>query len=273
MILSANTQSYSTYGTHLPTCTTLPFIYGVNQMNLGGIGISSTNSTKVRVVGIKLNGANRYFSTPVIIIDRTLYGVGGVVPNVSELVGNAVRTIYQSVFNLTNIPFLFTVNWDSTFLKNFTSHAIDNSTHTNHNNNNCFMIYQFLNSSGVWGADYLNTFNSLDSNFGPVTPLSINSDVYLYIRFALSSINKIEIASLVTAHPDIILEGLPINPIDIEINLTYLQKLSESLITQLLYPLLLKETATNCVINITGTINLNNEIKTQLQSLGWTVNI
>lgn len=244
-----------------------PFSSLANDMNIGGIGISATNNLGVRVVGIRLDGSNRYFTLPVTIIDRFLYGLSGVVPDVSKIVGAAVRDIYTDVFSLSDIPFLFTVGWNANTLENYTAHAIDNNPDNGLNNPSAYLIYQFKNMSGVWSNDYAPSFNYLSTS-----SLAINSDIDPLARCALNSVDTIELKSLFTQQPDIILDGLPSTPSNKTINLTYMSHLSIAFLDQLFFPLLQKNNVTNSEINGTTLTLLSTTTKNNLQNKGWVVN-
>ncbi len=244
-----------------------PFSGGLNEMNIGGIGIGASNNLGVRVVGVRLDGQNRIFTTPVTIIDRQLYGIGGVVPSASKDVGAAVRDVYSNVFSLSNIPFLFTVGWNANALENYTAHAIDNDPDNGLNNPTAYMIYQFKDMFGVWGANYAPSFNYLAQS-----SLAINSDIDPFARCALSSVKNIELKSLYTTQPDIILESMPNNPQNITITLTYMSHLSSIFMEQIFYPVIEKGVSTNCEINGSSLTNLPSTTKTNLQNLGWIVN-
>jgi len=268
MIFLNNAKTYSTYGTELPDCKSVPFDGGSNKMNIGGLGFSISTNQAVRVVGVKLDGTEYFFPNPVVFIDRTLYGTSGVLPNASELVGNAMRSLYFDEFALEEIPFLFTCGYDSVLLKNYTAHAIDNSSISGLTNTSAYMIYQFKDNLGVWGSNYgSGTYNILAT-----ASLAIESDIDPYMRCSLENILNIEIKSLYTNTPDIILSGMPINPFNITILLTYVSHLSSAFIDQLFYPVLQLGTATGCIINNIGTVNMSITLKNQLQSLGWIVN-
>lgn len=268
MIFLNNAKTYSVYGTELPECKSIPFDSGTHKMNIGGIGFFVHSTLAVRVVGMKLNGVEYFFSSPVVFIDRMLYGTFGIVPNASELVGNAVRSLYYDQFSLEEIPFLFTCGYDGVLGQNYTAHAIDNSSISGLNNTDAYMIYQFKNNAGVWGANYgAGTYNILST-----ASLAIESDIDPYMRCSLENILEIEIKSLYTTTPDIILSGMKQNPVNVTILLTYVSHLSSAFIDQLFYPVLQLGTATGCVINNIEPVNMSISLKNQLQSLGWTVN-
>lgn len=268
MIFIGKSQAYSKYGTYLPECKAVPFSTGSLEMNIGGIGIVAATNTAVRVVGIKIDGTERFFDVPVTFIDRNLFGVSGIYPNASELVGNAVRDLYQSEFSLTEIPFLFTCGWDVVLSRNYTAHAIDNNGVSPHNNTNAYMIYQFRDNFGNWGLNYgSGTYNN------PTTAsLAIESDIDPYMRCSLENIQNIEIKSLFTTTPDIILEGIKENPENLTILLTYVSYLTSDEIAQLFNPILQKGAATNCDINNIDPVNMSEALKTELETLGWSVN-
>lgn len=268
MFFVANAQKYSPFGTPLPPCQVTPFSSSVGGMNIGGIGILASSVIAVRIVGARINNTEHFFPTPVLVIDRLVNGIAGTYSNASELVGNAMRTLYSSVFSMSKIPFLFTIGWDVVLSKNYTAHAIDNSTITNHNNANAYMIYQFRDINGIWGSNYGNgTYNVLST-----TSLAIESDIDPLMRCSLNNITNIEIKSLYTSQPDIILSGIPMNPNNINILLTYISYLSYAQIDQLFYPVLQLGAATGCSIDNFDTVNMSAGTKAQLQALGWAVN-
>lgn len=269
MIFIGKTQRYTRYGTYLPECKAVPFDNGTNKMNIGGIGINGNSNTGVRLVGAKVNTVEYLFDNPVLIIDRLNYGVAGIVPNASELVGNAMRTLYQNEFSLIEIPFLFTCGWDEVLIKNYTAHAFDNSSISGHDNSDAYMIYQFRDIYGNWSVNY----GSGTYNLVTTTSLAIESDIDPYMRCSLENIEDIEIKSVYTTTPDIILDGVADNPNNLTILLTYVSYLTEDEITQLFYPILQKGAATSCTINKIGNINMSASLKSQLEGLGWTVNI
>lgn len=265
MIFINKPQKYSPFGTNLPDCKSIPFDSGEDKINIGGIGISINSNTSVRCVGVKLNGVEYFFPNPVVFIDRTLYGPAGVFPNTSELIGNAMRSLYFNEFSLTDVPFLFTCGYDSVSLQNFTAHGIDNSSITNHNNTNAYMIYQFRDNSGNWSANY----GSGSFNFAFTSSIAINSDIDPYMRCSLENISNIELKSLYTTQPDIILSGLKNNPNNVSITLTYISHLSSNFIDQLFYPVLQLGQSTNCSVFNIGAVNMSTNLKLKLQELGW----
>ena len=267
MIFIHKAQTYSPFGTFIPDCKSVPFSGGANKMNIGGLGFNSATNNAVRVVGMKINGSEQLFDSPVEFINRALYGVQGVYPKASELVGNAVRTFYYNEYSMEEVPFLFTCGWDVNLQKNYTAHAIDNSSITGHTNTSAYMIYQFQDNLGVWGANTGATYNILST-----ASLAIESDIDPYMRCSLENILAIEIKSLYTTNPDIILLGVIENPVNLNILLTYVSHLSSSFIDQLFYPILQKGTATNCTVDKIGAVYMSLSLKTQLQNLGWTVN-
>lgn len=266
MIFIHKAQTYSPFGTYIPECKSVPFDGGSNKMNIGGIGFSTNTNNAVRIMGIKINGTEHLFTNSIEFINRTLYGVQGVYPNASELVGNAIRTFYYDEFSMEDVPFLFTCGWDATLQKNYTAHAIDNSSITGHTNTNAYLIYQFQDNLGVWGANTGNTYNIVST-----ASLAIESDIDPYMRCSLENILNIEIKSLYTTQPDIILSGVIENPVNLTIQLTYVSHLSSAFIDQLFYPILQKGNCTGCAINKVGVVNMSLTLKTQLQNLGWSV--
>lgn len=266
MIIVNNPNSYSTFGTFLPQCRSEPFSGDSYGLNIGGIGILTPSVLGVRVVGIRINLNDYFFNKPVEIIDRINYSTIGIVPNVSKLVGESVRSLYENQFSLIGVPFLFTLGWDPILMQNYTAHAIDNSDISGHDNATAYMIYQFKNNSGVWGANYSGSYNGVST-----TALAINSDIDPYVRCCLENIKKIELKSLYTQQPDVILEGIKKNPTNMTIDLTYNTHLSISFIDQLFYPILQKGTATNSKIRASGFVNMSISLKSKLQNLGWTV--
>lgn len=268
MIFIHRPQVYTKFGTHVPDCKSVPFSSSINGMNKGGIGVLSSLHNAVRIVGARINGTDKIFPTPVNVIDRTLYGPTGIFPNASELVGNAMRTMYLDEFSLTDIPFLFTIGWDASLSRNYTAHAIDNSSISGHGNGTAYMIYQLRSNAGVWGSNYgSGTFNVVTT-----ASLAIESDIDPYMRCSLENITDIEIKSLFTTNPDGILLGVKDNPNNLNILLTYVSHLSSAFITQLFDPILDKGVATGCEINNIGTVNMTPTLKLQLQNLGWIVN-
>lgn len=264
MIFISRPTEYSDYGTYLPPCDATPFNITTSAMNVGGIGISASTNRAVRVTGVRLNGTDYFFPQPVEFINRDVYNIAGVYPNASERVGKAMRDLYYNTFNLSNIPFLFTVGWNPTGSENYTAHVIDNDPINGFNNNTSFMIYQFKMNNGVWGTNIINTYNTLSTG-----AISINSDVDPFMRCAIKNLKEVQLKSLYTATPDIILEGLSNTPSNLNVKLTYLEHLSLDYIDQLLYPLL-KKTPTNCTISKIGNVNLRPSTKTALQTKGYT---
>lgn len=268
MIFINNGSTYSPFGTELPECKAIPFDGGTSKMNIGGVGFSTSTNLAVRIVGVKLNGTEYFFPNPVVFIDRSLYGTAGILPNASELIGNAMRSLYVDEFSLEDIPFLFTSGYDSVLQKNYTAHAIDNSSISGLTNTDAYMVYQFKNNLGVWGSNYgAGTYNILTT-----ASLAIESDIDPYMRCSLENIKNIEIKSLFTSNPDIILSGMPDNPVGVTILLTYVSHLSSAFIDQLFYPVLQLGTATGCIVNNIGAVNMTTTLKNELQALGWTVN-
>lgn len=262
MIFISRPTEYSDYGTYLPSCDVTPFDITTSAMNVGGIGISSATNRAVRVTGIRLNSTDYYFPQPVEFINRDLYGLAGVHPKASENVGKVMKDLY-STFNMYNVPFLFTVGWNPIDSENYTAHVIDNSTITNLSNSSAFMIYQFKMNNGVWGANVLNTYNTLST--GAIT---INSDIDPFVRCAIKDLKEVQLKSLYTETPDIILEGLSNTPSNLNIKLTYLEHLSLDYMDQLLAPLL-RKTPTNCTISRIGNVNIRPSTRTALQTKGY----
>jgi len=265
MIFVSTPSEYSRYGTYLPECQVTPFVSTNSGVNVGGISIQSSTNRAIRVTGIYLNGTAYSFPQPVEIINRDVYGLAGVYPNVSESVGKAVRDLYSSVFSMSEKPFLFTVGWNPNANENYTAHIIDNSAITGHNNNVAYMIYQYKGNNGVWGANTGPTYNG----YGTDTP-TINSDVDPIMRCALKNLKNIQIKSLYTTNPDIILEGIADNPTNLTIKFTYLEHLSTAFIDQLLYPLTQKNPAVNGQFLKIGNLNLSPSTRTTLENLNWT---
>lgn len=262
MIFISRPTEYSDYGTYLPQCDATPFDISTSAMNVGGIGISSATNRAVRVTGIRLNGTDFYFPQPVEFINRDVYGLAGVHPKASENVGKVVRDFY-STLNMYNIPFLFTVGWNPTDSENYTAHVIDNNVANGLSNNVAFMIYQFKMNNGIWGSNILSTYNTLST--GAIT---INSDVDPFMRCAIKNLKEVQLKSLYTETPDIILEGLSNTPSNLNVKLTYLEHLSLDYIDQLLAPLL-RKTPTNCTISKIGNVNIRNSTRTALQTKGY----
>jgi hypothetical protein len=264
MIFIHKKQNYNEFGTNIPDCDAQSFSTDFNGINRGGISIAS-NTEATRIMGARINGQDYFFNSPVVIIDRLLYGQAGIVPDVSEKVGNAMRDLYRTEFNLTGIPFLFTCGWDTPLNLNYTSHAIDNSGISGHNNVTSYMIYQFRNNN-IWSASTGVTYNLMGDG-----RLAINSDIDPRMTCALSDLKFLEIKSLFTNTPDIIMENIRNNPDDLTISLTYVTHLTEEFITRLLYPLLNKGMVNNSKIQKIGDVNLNNSLRNALIALGWNV--
>jgi len=267
MIFIHKANKYSPFGTHIPDCKSVPFDGGANKMNIGGLGFNAATNNAVRATGIKINGSIYTFDVPVEFINRTNYGVQGIYPNASEIVGNTIRTFYYNEFGMEDVPFLFTCGWDATLQKNYTAHAIDNSSITGHTNTSSYLIYQFQDNLGVWGSNTGNTYNLVST-----ASLAIESDIDPYMRCSLENISTFELKSLYTTKPDIIFLGVPDNPSNLTILLTYVSHLSSEFIDQLFYPILQKGVSTGCEVNKIGAVNMTNSLKTELQNLGWTVN-
>lgn len=268
MVFINKAKTYSPYGTNIPECKSVPFLGSLNKMNIGGVGFLNNTNTAVRIVGVKIDTTEYFFPTPIVFLDRMVYGVAGVYPNASELIGNAMRTFYYDEFTLVDIPFLFTCGWDANLNKNYTAHAIDNSVISGHNNSDAYMIYQFKDNFGTWGTNY----GSGTFNYVTTAALAIESDIDPYMVCSLENIQDIEIKSLYTSTPDIILAGVKDNPNNLEIKLTYVSHLSSSFIDQLFYPILQKGVVTNCQVTNIGPVSMSSTLKSQLQTLGWVVN-
>jgi hypothetical protein len=90
------------------------------------------------------------------------------------------------------------------------------------------------------------------------------------MRCALKNLKNIQIKSLYTTNPDIILEGIADNPTNLTIKFTYLEHLSTAFIDQLLYPLTQKNPAVNGQFLKIGNLNLSPSTRTTLENLNWT---